>query len=429
MVSSRCLEAGCAADGRGRMVTAIAVLVGAMLGMLFRVVHAAPPRQVVGQQQHPGPRASPARTAAPTGRPPLAALGEPPPRAAEGQQQRPGQPPPHAVFDAETGRDYLRPGLGPAEFLLGNELRREPETQHIADCLERECGEPVCGDYAANGTHRALVRGVTRRVGQLRPLTAARDWGRFRDLAAGYGTWHNELLWNTFPFLRRPGAVVLEMGALDGIDGAHSVFWEHVGSRVLLVEADAHYAKRIKKHRPNATVGHFASGCREGQKDVEFFSLRGGGNLADSACQTAVCAAARQHARSGFRVRCGNLTQWLYDQQAASLDLLLLDVEGVELTVLAELLVPVRVAVVELCSFARTADCMAARRLLISRGMRYLQRVRGDDVWYLPSAAALDPAAPGSAALHERQRDAAHRCFALPVAPSRPAAAPQDRQP
>ena len=129
----------------------------------------------------------------------------------------------------------------------------------------------------------------------------------------------------------------IELGAYDGVDQNNSLILEQAGWRGLLVEPIPARFAQCLRNRPAALVEHAAcvgadyNGDTITLADVGLMSLTGRAGSDQDAINTHL-AAGEKHAG-----RRRQLSQILDKHKVAAVDLLILDVEGAELDVLAGL--------------------------------------------------------------------------------------------
>eukprot|EP01062_Namystynia_karyoxenos_P066366 TRINITY_DN60313_c0_g1_i1.p1 TRINITY_DN60313_c0_g1~~TRINITY_DN60313_c0_g1_i1.p1 ORF type:complete len:461 (+),score=159.11 TRINITY_DN60313_c0_g1_i1:85-1383(+) len=375
----------------------------------------APPLPAAPLQQ--GSPAPPAPSPAPAGPPPPAG-------------------PPDGWHPAETDPELLaaRTPL-PARHLfteLGEVAAAAPAGaardagEALARCLSEKAAAPITFDY----THQRRLRQLTRNVSGVprdeffRGMLHVNNDPEFWKRGAGAS---GEYIWNSFfAKSKAPTRAVLEMGAVDGIDGSHSLFFERQGFRSLLVEADPHYARIVPTNRPNSILGQFATGCPADRKEVIMNSFRGGGRVQDAPCDDQqkdgwLCHHVRKSKKKGKgviqpRVPCKELSEWLYSHLRGSpLDVWFLDIEGSELGTLQQFnfsAVPVGVLNIELCGAVGVVRCMQTRNLLRQRGFVFAQRVRSDDIWYHPKQVTPAQVSPAADAWHVAARRHVDGCLA-----------------
>lgn len=152
----------------------------------------------------------------------------------------------------------------------------------------------------------------------------------------------DRVLFNHY-FRGRRNGTFLELGAVDGHMFSNTLFFEQeLGWTGVLIEAFPPLFARLQRNRPKNKLFSQAI-CKEGQKTLEFY-----GTDSDPTHSSWLVGATRQDMSDGFKevfwknrerdviqVPCGPIDAVLAKAGIKHLDLVSLDVEGAELTVLS----------------------------------------------------------------------------------------------
>ena len=180
-------------------------------------------------------------------------------------------------------------------------------------------------------------------------------------------------------FLNKPNVdgTFVEFGALDGIIYANSKFFEdELGYRGVLIEPSIQYHNLVR-NRPLAQCFNVAISDKIGE--TVFIGDDGGAGISDTMPTELKI---RNHNKQTYVVPCRNLTDILNETSITYIDLLSIDVEGGELSVLRsfDFVIPIYIIIIELHGFNPTNDNLC-REILLSKGFSFIIRINANEYW------------------------------------------------
>lgn len=194
------------------------------------------------------------------------------------------------------------------------------------------------------------------------------------------------ILWGLLGF--QNNGYFVEVGAYDGVRLSTSFFFESIGWHGLLIEANPELFEKCREARPGSKVINAAIGGRTASGTIEFSKVIG----ADGVDALGFLEASDEHLdlikRQGGRletieVAFTSLAELLNQEQPDRLDLLIIDIEGLEATALEgldlERWVP-RVVMVE-HNVGSLEDKYPAAQILLRNGYRLYTRCKGNDIF------------------------------------------------
>jgi len=180
----------------------------------------------------------------------------------------------------------------------------------------------------------------------------------------------------------------IEVGAYDGVRLSVSYFFESIGWSGLLVEANPELYEECRKARPGSKVVNAAVGGRGASGTIEFSKVVG----ADGVDALGFVQASDEHVSKirqekgrieTTKVAYTSLAQLLDQERPESLDLAVIDVEGIEAVAIEGLELErwtPRVVMVE-HNTKGAKDNYPAAQILQKHGYRFCTRCKGNDIF------------------------------------------------
>lgn len=193
-----------------------------------------------------------------------------------------------------------------------------------------------------------------------------------------------------------PGGVCLESGALDGLDGSQSLFFDRVLQwEGLLVEANPVNFAKVLVNRPRAVKLEMALCSSDTEADgvtprqLEFVGDYGGVVGAVGLMGTQLKKAFHGDRADYYNVSCGTLSKYLKLAQVDRIDFWSLDVEGAELEALEGVdwdYTAIWLILVEMNPTAGEASLQAVQECLTMRGFRNVTKLGAmNELWENPT--------------------------------------------